>query len=196
MSKVCRIAECGKPTVCRQLCHGHYARLRRYGRPEKETLKEKVMRNFTVNEAGCWIWSMGISFYGYGQIKWKREQKPAHRASWEVLRGPIPAGLQIDHLCRNRACINPDHLEPVTQRVNGLRGFGMGAQNARKTHCKQGHAFSGENVEIRKDNGGGRRCKICKRTASRKSKAKVRAKKYEQGTYDHQVRRQSDHVQH
>ena len=88
----------------------------------------------------------------------------AHRLAYELVKGPISDGLQIDHLCRNRACINPDHLEAVTQRENILRGEGVAALNARKTHCPQGHAYDEENTLILTGRqAGARRCQICAR---------------------------------
>lgn len=89
-------------------------------------------------------------------------------------RGSIPKGLTLDHLCRNRACVNPVHLEPVTNRVNILRGIGITAQNARKTHCKHGHPFTVENT-IYKHGGGWRICKICNRARFREYSARRRA---------------------
>lgn len=82
----------------------------------------------------------------------------AHRISYEMLIGPIPSGLQLDHLCRVRHCVNPQHLEPVTNRVNSLRGISLPAQNHRKTHCPQGHAYTPDNVYY---HGAGNRWRIC-----------------------------------
>jgi hypothetical protein len=88
----------------------------------------------------------------------------AHRLSYETFVGPIPIDKQLDHLCRNRLCVNPCHLEPVTQRENILRGEGVPAQNARKTHCKNGHELSPENVINPRKNRTERLCIICSKT--------------------------------
>src|SRR5690606_27636904 len=109
----------------------------------------------------------------YGFL-WRANRKylRAHVASYELHVGPVPDGLVLDHLCRNRACINPSHMEPVPNRVNVLRGEGPTAVNARKTHCVNGHEFSAENTHIRPT--GWRECKTCKRRQNRASKERVR----------------------
>ena len=101
---------------------------------------------------GCWLWLGAVSRLGYGSI-WSEaypskngRHVPAHRVSYELHKGPIPEGLTIDHLCRVRGCVNPDHLEAVTLRENILRGENPAALNARKTHCAQGHEFSADNT--------------------------------------------------
>ncbi len=103
----------------------------------------------------CIPWSGAVDRHGYGRKQVGRKWKLAHRVEWERLRGPIPEGLTIDHLCRNRSCVNVEHMEPVTVRVNVLRGVGATAQNARATHCKAGHPLT----QI--ESSGKRGCRIC-----------------------------------
>lgn len=113
---------------------------------------------------GCHNWMGTRADNGYGIIRdGRRRTLRTHRVAYEVSRGPIPDGLHLDHLCRNRACCNPDHLEAVTKRVNTLRGVGPTAQNAAKTHCNWGHEFTPENTRQRK---GGRECLACKHARS------------------------------
>lgn len=113
----------------------------------------------------CWVWTGAISSEGYGRCG----SAYAHRWSYEVFVGPIPEGLQIDHLCRVRKCVNPAHLEPVTQRENLLRGDGAGARFARRTHCSRGHALTPENTYAEKASPGARMCLACKRLGRKRS---------------------------
>lgn len=91
----------------------------------------------TLN-SNCWEWTR-YREGGYGRLKRHGRHVLAHRFFYETCFGPVPAGLDLDHLCRNRWCVNPDHLEPVTRRENVLRGAGLAAMGARKTHCDRGH---------------------------------------------------------
>jgi HNH endonuclease len=120
-------------------------------------------------ESGCWLWGAETDRDGYGRIKIGGIRAMAHRASYEALTGPIPHGLQLDHLCRVRNCVRPDHLEPVTNQVNALRGEGPTAVNATKTHCPKGHPYDAENTIKRPC--GRRTCRTCDRARKRKQVA-------------------------
>lgn len=112
----------------------------------------------------CWEWHSDGS-KGYGRFALYGRMEQAHRVAWELVKGPIPSGMQIDHICRNRLCVNPDHLEPVTAKVNYLRGVGVGAINARKTTCHRGHPLAGDNIcqtELPR-----RKCRECRNLRAR-----------------------------
>ena len=108
--------------------------------------------------SGCWLWTAQTIWGGYGRVRWKKRKMLAHVACYEILVGEIPEGLELDHACRVRCCVNPEHLEPVTHRVNTLRGEGVAGKNARKTHCPQGHEYTVENTQVWKTY---RYCRIC-----------------------------------
>lgn len=112
----------------------------------------------------CWLWTGAINGNGYGHIKIDGRMLGAHRVSYELAGRSIPAGLDIDHLCRVHRCVNPAHLEPVTRRVNSLRGVGPLAQKARQTHCLRGHEFTPENTYVWKTT---RICRACRQEYSR-----------------------------
>lgn len=122
----------------------------------------------------CWLWTAARDHRGYGEFRVElppARPAKAHRFAYETLVGPIPDGLELDHLCRNRACVNPDHLEPVTGRVNTLRGESPTAQNARKTHCVHGHE-----LPPRPPMGGRRpKCKTCRAAIARRARARAAA---------------------
>lgn len=106
----------------------------------------------------CWLWTGYVQPNGYGALGFAGQRQQAHRLIYEISAGPIPDGLTLDHLCRVRHCVNPEHLEPVTNIENVMRGEGPCAQNARKTHCKRGHEFTPENT---KSVATGRSCRAC-----------------------------------
>lgn len=113
---------------------------------------------------GCWLWTGSKTPSGYGLARAESgssRRTGAHRMAYELLVGPIPEGLQLDHLCCNPSCVNPDHLEPVTARVNSLRSTSPPAANEVKTHCVNGHEFTPENTGRRAN--GNRRCRACGR---------------------------------
>lgn len=117
---------------------------------------------------GCWMWTAAIDRHGYGKFWLGGRTVRAHRFSYESLVGPIPGGLELDHLCRVRACVNPTHLEPVTHRENTLRGDTLTARHAAKTHCLRGHPYDEANTYVTPD--GRRNCRACGRDAVRRYK--------------------------
>lgn len=129
----------------------------------------------------CHDWKGRITPQGYGELSANKNNGGgnlrAHRVVWEALNGPIPEGMVIDHLCRNRSCVNPMHLEPVTVKENNLRGEGVGAKNMKKTECKSGHPFDESNTGWL---GNGKRfCRQCNKIASQKYFAKKKGFPYE-----------------
>jgi hypothetical protein len=112
----------------------------------------------------CWLWTRAPTSEGYGSF-WVRgkQTRQAHTISWELERGPVPEGLELDHLCRVRRCVRVSHLEAVPHRENVLRGVGPAAINAAKERCNQGHRFTPENTYV--DPKGNRNCQTCQRAA-------------------------------
>lgn len=171
----CSVAGCSTRAWGRGMCQKHYTRARRYGTtddPTRETIDERLARLIDkcgpVVDSGlgpCWQWHGAISASGYGTFQPQKVTVGAHRFVYELHNGTVPAGLHLDHLCRNRACVNPGHLEPVSCKENVLRGEGLAAANARKTHCKRGHEFTTENTYVKP--GGRRVCKECRRIRER-----------------------------
>lgn len=126
---------------------------------------------------GCWLWTAYRDYRNYGQFALTSSNKRvrAHRYAYEAVVGPIPDGLELDHLCRNPPCVNPAHLEPVTHHENVLRGQTLAAVYARRTHCHAGHPFDEKNTRIARAEGGRRVCRECRkvqRRARRSAEAK------------------------
>jgi hypothetical protein len=114
----------------------------------------------------CWEWRAGRNPNGYGVFRRHKMPEWSHRVAYELAHGAIPEGLELDHRCRNRACVNPAHLEAVTHRENIMRGTAPSARNARAIHCVNGHPFTEENTYYRPD-GRGKHCRACKRQRDR-----------------------------
>jgi hypothetical protein len=128
----------------------------------KEPLLGRLRAKAVIDwSTGCHVWSKPLNTYGYGAIWVDGANRMAHRVAYELSEGPIPEGLVIDHLCRNRACVNPAHMEPVTNHENVMRGEGEAAKNKAKTHCPQGHEYSEDNTY--RAARGDRQCKTCRR---------------------------------
>ncbi|MBM4489703.1 HNH endonuclease [Rhodococcus hoagii] len=144
--------------------------------PKARPIVERFSEKIQPLDDGCVAWTGTTNGLGYGTIKLPDGSRIyAHRWSYEHHVGPIPNGLHLDHLCRNRGCVNPKHLEPVSIKENVLRGVGFSAVNARKTHCPQGHPYSGSNLYTNPTTGS-RVCVACrrKRDAARTSRRLTR----------------------
>jgi hypothetical protein len=188
MVKVCQIEGCDSPLIARGYCHMHYRRWRLTGSPgpaepsRNRPGTDLAQRFWSFVERGnpsdCWLWISGVSGSGHGQIRINGQKVYAHRVAYELVVGPIPDGLFLDHMCHNRdlacpggtncthrRCVNPAHLEPATRRENQLRGRAFSAVNAAKTHCIHGHPFDEANTIIRPGNHRG--CRECGRIAQR-----------------------------
>jgi hypothetical protein len=127
-------------------------------------INARIARHIEIDaETGCWLWQASLTNNGYGRVRVDKCEWKAHRYSFAVHRGPIPEGLDLDHLCRVRNCVNPDHLEPVTRAENLRRGH---FPNSAKVECPQGHPYSGEN--LRMNSKGRRECVTCARAAGRR----------------------------
>jgi hypothetical protein len=134
--------------------------------PAEERFWAKVEKTDT-----CWLWSGHTVTNGYGTIGVDKRRVLVHRYAYELLVGPIPDGLHLDHLCRVRTCVNPDHLEPVTNRENALRGASFVAQQAAQTHCLRGHEFTPENTYVWRTS---RVCRECRRRSHSRTRARGR----------------------
>lgn len=165
-----RSAERGKERLRCRSCRNAYMRARTAkNRKPRPTPTERFQANVVVDASGCWLWKGNISDNGYGRFCVDYKSHRAHRWAYEQALGPIPKGLTLDHLCRCRNCVNPAHLEPVSLATNVMRGQGVSARNARKTHCKRGHEFSPENTIYRASRNGnrGRSCRRCRQEYDR-----------------------------
>lgn len=153
MPNQCTIPNCHRPRKYRLWCNTHYQRWWRLGAVDLTSIPVRFWSKVTFTNS-CWLWT-GYLHHGYGSFNPTREENVyAHRWAYEFCVGTIPNGLQIDHLCRVRNCVNPDHLEAVTPAINASRSI-----VATKTHCIRGHEFTEANTFIRAN--GTRRCRTC-----------------------------------
>lgn len=140
--------------------------------PARERFVTKI--DFGESNDNCWLWDAGKTTAGYG-IFWNgTTMQAAHIFSYQMFRGPVPEGLQLDHLCRVRHCVNPQHLEPVTQMENMRRGMTW-EFNRRKTQCPRGHLYTSDNLINAAS--GKRRCKACERERSNKYNKRKRTER-------------------
>lgn len=150
-------------------------RLRRaMGLPDPVRLPPWQERYEVDPDSGCWLWTGFVDKTGYGTRSpgaGVPGSRLAHRQFYELLVGPIPPGLVIDHLCRVRHCVNPEHLEPVTQRENLLRGIGLSATKTGIVACPNGHPYENDSYYV--DRGGSRRCRECARANKERYRDRV-----------------------
>lgn len=168
------MAGCDRTHEAQGLCGMHYQRLKKTGTldqplatgSDEERFWAKVDRG---GSGGCWLWCAGISSNtGYGNVWWYGKTASAHRVAYQLSRGPILDGLTLDHLCRVRHCVNPDHLEAVPFVVNNARGTSPSAINKVKTHCVNGHEFTSENT-YRWKGRDARGCRVCRNKAANRA---------------------------
>lgn len=139
------------PQTVRGVAHGSHKLI--YGKPAISKLPERIASRIVLQPCpvkgltgDCWIWK-GACYQGYGRLSHKGFKTcKAHRIIYELLKGPIPSGLEADHLCKVRSCVNPEHIEPVTKLENLRRSPTAGVLNAAKTHCPQGHEYTPGNI--------------------------------------------------
>jgi len=162
--RTCVVDCCGEPVKVknRGLCNKHFTRWSRHRDPNHCEVfhaapHDRFWKFVRVSKAGCYEWLGSVSPQGYARISVAGRPELAHRWVYETFVEIIPKGMVVDHLCRNRKCVNPEHLQIATHRENMLCGTGMAARNKNKTHCVRGHAFDSVNKN------GHRFCRKCAR---------------------------------
>ncbi len=138
----------------------------------------RIKQRSVLDEKGCWRWTGTINHGGYGKLFFNGRQILAHRFSYETCIGPVPEGLFLDHLCRVRDCVNPEHLEAVTLAENTRRGE-SGKHLSSRTHCPQGHEYTESNIWWYE---GRRYCRTCRRER-RAAQAVAQAEKAQRSNY-------------
>lgn len=198
--RICEIKNCDKPTRERDWCTKHYQRWMKYGDAavvlSKDLTPEQRFLTRTDKTEGCWYYTGPLSDNGYGLWSTSRNggNKQAHRVAYELFVGPIPEGLDVDHLCHNRdqtcpggkdcfhrSCVRPDHLEPCTRQDNLFRSHRF---HANLTHCPQGHPYTPENTQWWNDT---RKCRTCH--AARERDRRARQREQEGLVHRHELRR-------
>ena len=163
----CILDDCDRQMVGIAYCNMHRRRLERNGFVRPQTQADRFFQHVTEAPDGCWIYGTVNARTGYGQLVLADPDTGrdvcimAHRWAYEYFVADIPSGLVIDHLCRNNACVNPSHLEPVTQRVNVLRGVGSSPT------CVNGHPYDTSNTDAHPSTRH-RQCRICRHTRERR----------------------------
>ncbi|MBA4180254.1 MAG: hypothetical protein C0506_06645 [Anaerolinea sp.] len=190
----CSIVGCTGKYNARGYCGLHYARWKHTGDPLGLALERDPRVRFwnkVIKTDSCWLWTGSLTEDGYPRFaESKTLEFKAHRWAYESMVGPIPDGMQLDHLCHtldsgcpggtgcpHRRCVRVDHLEVVTPRINVLRSQSFVATNASKTHCVHGHELSPENLYEAPSLEGERRCLVCKRRLGREAAVRFRAKR-------------------
>ena len=130
-------------------------------------MEERLASAIDWQPSGCWEWHAALDGDGYGMIRVQGRTRRVHVVVYEILVGPVPDGLVLDHLCRNPCCCNPDDLEPVTHRRNILRGDGLAASEVLRTHCPKGHPYDKTNTYVLPSRPNARYCRECNRQSKR-----------------------------
>ena len=172
----CSIEGCARKHNARGLCTTHYERWRKHGDPlwsGRPSIAERFKAKVAHADNGCWIWLAGNDGkYGVFYTGGTPKNVKAHRFSYELHIGPIPQGLDLDHLCRTKLCVNPAHLEPVTRSENLRRAVPFNSY-PKKSHCPQGHPYSGDNLIVAAT--GESLCRACRREHSRRYREEARS---------------------
>lgn len=183
----CSVEGCARPHLASGWCNAHYLRWQKHGTPlahipirivgnDQERFWSKVERNgpLPINRPDlgcCWDWTDPPNAKGYGVIGIRGTTRIAHRVAYEWAIGPVPVGMELDHFaCDRTICVRPTHLRPVAPRENSLRGNGLAAQHATKTHCPQGHSYDEPNTYLTRE--GDRECRLCRRERNRQIRAR------------------------